>query len=198
MQTICAEMEQIGLYKIAYKGLKVGSYSFDFKVDNALFEAYETEEIKGGNCDVHVELNRTEAMLELNVSIQGEVICLCDRCLEDCPIAIDYNDNLLVKFSDETDYYDGEVMWISPAEDMVDLTQYIYESIVLSLPYSRVHQEGECNPEMLASFSEITEEELEELEAKAQEADVVGLDDTSLSILEALKRQAEAEEKAEQ
>ena len=191
-------MEQIGLYKIAYKGLKVGSYSFDFKVDNALFEAYETEEIKGGNCDVHVELNRTEAMLELNVSIQGEVICLCDRCLEDCPIAIDYNDNLLVKFSDETDYYDGEVMWISPAEDMVDLTQYIYESIVLSLPYSRVHQEGECNPEMLASFSEITEEELEELEAKAQEADVVGLDDTSLSILEALKRQAEAEEEAKQ
>ena len=191
-------MEQIGLYKIAYKGLKVGSYSFDFKVDNALFEAYETEEIKGGNCDVYVELNRTEAMLELNISIQGEVICLCDRCLEECPIAIDYNDNLLVKFSDETDYYDGEVMWISPAEDMVDLTQYIYESIVLSLPYSRVHQEGECNPEMLASFSEITEEELEELEAKAQEADVVGLDDTSLSILEALKRQAEAEEKAEQ
>ena len=198
MQTICAEMEQIGLYKIAYKGLKVGSYSFDFKVDNALFEAYETEEIKGGNCDVRVELNRTEAMLELNISIQGEVICLCDRCLEECPIAIDYNDNLLVKFSDETDYYDGEVMWISPAEDMVDLTQYIYESIVLSLPYSRVHQEGECNPEMLASFSEITEEELEELEAKAQEADVVGLDDTSLSILEDLKRQAEAEEKAEQ
>ena len=198
MQTICAEMEQIGLYKIAYKGLKVGSYTFDFKVDNALFEAYETEEIKGGNCDVHVELNRTEAMLELNISIQGEVICLCDRCLEDCPIAIDYNDNLLVKFSDETDYYDVEVMWISPAEDMVDLTQYIYESIVLSLPNSRVHQEGECNPEMLASFSEITEEELEELEAKAQEADVVGLDDTSLSILEALKRQAEAEEKAEQ
>lgn len=191
-------MEQIGLYKIAYKGLKVGSYSFDFKVDNALFEAYETEEIKGGNCDVYVELNRTEAMLELNISIQGEVICLCDRCLEECPIAIDYNDNLLVKFSDETDYYDGEVMWISPAEDMVDLTQYIYESIVLSLPYSRVHQEGECNPEMLASFSEITEEELEELEAKAQEADVVGLDDASLSILEALKRQAEAEEKAEQ
>ena len=75
-------MEQIGLYKIAYKGLKVGSYIFDFKVDNALFEAYETEEIKGGSCDVRVELSRTEAMLELNVSIQGEVTCQCDRCLE--------------------------------------------------------------------------------------------------------------------
>lgn len=188
-------MEQIGLYKIAYKGLKVGSYDFDFKVDNTLFEAFEAEEIKGGSCNVQVKLTRTEAMLELNIAINGEVICECDRCLEDCPIAIDYNDNLLVKFSDETDYYDGEVMWISPAEDIVDLTQYIYESIVLSLPYSRVHQDGECNPEMLASFSEITEEELQALEAKAQEADVVGLDDNSLSILQALKQQAEAEEK---
>jgi uncharacterized metal-binding protein YceD (DUF177 family) len=83
-------MEQIGLYKIAWKGLKNGSYSFDFKVDNALFEAYETEEIKGGACDVRVELNRSESMLEAHIEIEGEVICECDRCLEDCPIAIDY------------------------------------------------------------------------------------------------------------
>ena len=187
-------MEQIGLYTIAYKGLKNGSYDFDFKVDSALFEAYETEEIKGGDCVVRVQLNRSEAMLELNVSIEGEVICECGRCLEDCPIAIDYNGDLVVKFSEETDFYDGDVMWISPAEDMLDLTQYIYESIVLSLPYSRVHEDGECNPEMLASFTEISEEELEALEAKAEEADVVALDDRSRSILEALKAQMDKEE----
>ena len=191
MQTNCAEMEQIGLYTIAYKGLKNGSYDFDFKVDSALFEAYETEEIKGGNCDVRIALKRSESMLELNVAIEGTVICECDRCLEDCDIPVDYNGDLVVKFSDETDYYDGEVMWISPAEDMLDLTQYIYESIVLSLPYSRVHEEGECNPDMLASFTEITEEELEAMEAKAQEEDVVGLDDHNKSILEALKSSLE-------
>jgi uncharacterized metal-binding protein YceD (DUF177 family) len=187
-------MEQIGLYKIAYKGLKVGSYDFDFKVDSALFEAYETEEIKGGDCVVRVKLNRSESMLELNVDIEGEVICECDRCLEDCPIAIDYNGDLVVKFSEETDFYDGDVMWISPAEDMLDLTQYIYESIVLSLPYSRVHEDGQCNPEMLASFQEISEEELEALEAQAEEADVVALDDVNRSILESLKAQMEKEE----
>ena len=187
-------MEQIGLYKIAYKGLKVGSYDFDFKVDSALFEAFETEEIKGGDCVVRVKLNRSESMLELNVDIEGEVICECDRCLEDCPIAIDYNGDLVVKFSEETDFYDGDVMWISPAEDMLDLTQYIYESIVLSLPYSRVHEDGQCNPEMLASFQEISEEELEALEAQAEEADVVALDDVNRSILESLKAQMEKEE----
>lgn len=175
------------MYTIAYKGLKNGKHSFDFHVDSALFEAFETEEIKGGDCNVRVTLVRSESMLEFNIIIEGEVICECDRCLEDCPIAIDYEGDLVVKFSDESDYYDGDVMWISPADDVVDLTQYIYESIVLSLPYSRVHAEGECNPEMLASFTEISEEELEALEAKAEESDVVGLDDYNKSILEALK-----------
>ena len=155
-------MEQIGLYKIAYKGLKNGSYDFDFKVDSALFEAFETEEIKGGDCDVRVVLNRSESMLELEISIDGEVICECDRCLEDCPIAIDYEGDLVVKFSDESDYYDGEVMWISPADGEVSLAQYIYESIVLALPYSRVHEEGECNPDMLARFTTVVEDNDEE------------------------------------
>ncbi len=186
-------MEQIRLYTIAYKGLKNGEHSFDFQVDNKLFEAFETEEINGGDCNVRVNLMRSESMLELNIVIEGEVICECDRCLEDCPIAIDYEGDLLVKFSDESDYYDGDVMWISPADDVVDLSLYIYESIVLSLPYSRVHEEGECNPDMLASFTEITEEELEALEAQAEENDVVGLDDYNKSILEALKSNMENE-----
>ena len=182
------------LYSIPYKGLKNGVHEFDFQVDDALFEAYDRVEIKGGNCSAHVVMKRSETMLELAVTIEGEVICECDRCLEDCPIEVDYEGELLVKFSDEIDDYDGEVMWISPSESSLDLTQYIYESIVLSLPYRRVHEEGGCNPEMLASFSTISEEELEELEASAQEGDVMTLDDHNKSLLEALKAQMEQEQ----
>ena len=80
-------------------------------------------------------------------------------------------------------------MWISPSEDILDLTQYIYESIVLSLPYRRVHEEGGCNPEMLAAFTEISEEEFDEMEAEVEESDVVGLDDRNKESLKALKRQ---------
>ncbi len=186
-------MEQIALYTIAYKGLKNGEYDFDFQVDNKLFEAYEAEEILGGNCCVKVRLKRSESMLASNIEIRGEVICECDRCLEECSLPIDYSGELVVKFSDETDYYDGEVMWISPSEDMLNLTQYIYESIILSLPYSRVHADGECNPDMLVA--EISEEELEKLEAAAAENDVVSLDEHNRSILEALKQELEESER---
>jgi uncharacterized metal-binding protein YceD (DUF177 family) len=82
-------------------------------------------------------------------------------------------------------------MWISPSEDMLDLTQYIYESIVLSLPYRRIHEEGGCNPEMLAAFTELSEEEFERLEAEATEEEVVALDDHNRELLEQLKKQME-------
>lgn len=192
-------MEQITRYSIPYKGLKNGTYDFDFQVDDALFEAYDRVEIKAGKCCVRVVLKRTETMLELHVAIEGEVICECDRCLEDCPVEVNYEGDLVVKFSDEIDDYDGEVMWISPSEDKLDLTQYIYESIVLSLPYRRVHAEGECNPEMLASFTAISDDELAEIEARAEAAareedEVSGLDERNIELLEALKCKMQEEQ----
>lgn len=140
-------------YSIAYKGLKNGRHEFDFKVDGEFFAAEENSEIKGGDCDVHVTLDKSESMLEIGVAIKGYVITECDRCLEDCKVPIEYEGTLLVKFSDEIRDYDGEVMWISPADGEVSLAQYIYESIVLALPYRRVHPDGECNPDMLARFT---------------------------------------------
>ena len=146
-------METAKKYSIVFQGLKNGVHEFGFKVDKGLFEAEGNGEIKGGDCDVRVRMDKTETMLELTVGIRGEGVVECDRCLEDCPVPIDYEGVLAVKFSDEVRDYDGEIMWISRAEGEVDLTQYIYESIVLSLPYRRVHPDGGCNPDMLARFT---------------------------------------------
>lgn len=83
---------------------------------------------------------------------------------------IDFEGQLVVKFSDEVHEYDGEVMWMLPGEDRVELAQYIYESIVLSLPYQRVHPEGECNPEMLERFRIVSDREFASIEAAAEGA----------------------------
>ncbi|MEG1611638.1 MAG: DUF177 domain-containing protein [Alistipes sp.] len=153
-------------YSIAYKGLKNGLHPFDFQVDGELFRFYESPEIKDGACNVHVELNRSESMLEVDVVIDGSVVVACDRCLDDCDVPVHFDGRLVVKFSDEVDEYDGEVMWISPSASEVDLTQYIYESIVLSLPYQRVHPEGMCDPEMLAHFKIVSDAEFAAIEAQ--------------------------------
>ncbi len=186
-------MEFTKTYSIAYKGLKNGSHDFDFKVDRTLFEAYEASEIKDGACDVHVVLERSETQLVLDLTIEGYVVVACDRCLEDCRIPVDYEGRLLVKFSDEVREYDGEVLWLSPAETEVDLTQYVYESIVLALPYQRVHPDGECDPRMLERFRIVSDEEFARIERQAVQAEPP-IGQEGMSALAELKRRMEADD----
>ena len=213
-------MEVGKTYSIAYKGLKPGLHDFDFKVGRGLFEAFSAGDIKDGACDVHVRLDRAETQLVIDVRITGHVVVECDRCLEDCRIPVDYDGRLLVLtcgdfnvaheeidlknpgpnrgnagFSDEEREYDGDVLWLSPVEDEVDLMQYIYESIVLSLPYQRVHPEGECNPEMMRRFRIVSGEEFAGIEARAREQAEESIPAEGLSKLAALKAEMEAAER---
>lgn len=145
-------MEAKNKYSIDYVSLKSGLHTFDFEVDGELFRDMESNEIKDGDCKVHACLNCSDTKLDINIMISGTVVVECDRCLEDCTIPVDYSGNLLVRFSDLQHDYDGDTMWIAKG-DKLSLQQYIYESIVISLPYRRVHADGECNEEMMARFT---------------------------------------------
>jgi uncharacterized metal-binding protein YceD (DUF177 family) len=158
-------------YTIAYKGLGPGSHHFDFEVTGDFFQRHEGSGIKDGSAKVEVELEKKGLMLSVRTHITGFVTVACDRCLEDCELPVDFHGKLIVKFSEEEIPFDGEVMWVNPADSLLDLEQYIYESIVLALPFRRVHPEDVhgtplCNPEMLAKFRIVSEEEFEELIAE--------------------------------
>lgn len=148
-------------YAIDCRSLADGHHAFDFKVDDSLFEAMQSNEIKGGECKVHVEALKSESMLALDISISGKAVVECDRCLEDCDVPIRFDGQLTVRFSDTLQEYDGEQMWVAYGES-VSLAQYIYESIVISLPYRRVHADGGCNPDMLARFTPASDNDTEE------------------------------------
>ncbi len=102
-------------------------------------------------------------MIELRVKIDAEVRLTCDRCLDEFECPVHFEGQPVVKISDtipegeqysgdahrEVNNSDGDILWISPAEATLDLGQYIYESIMLSLPFQRVHPElKDCNQEM--------------------------------------------------
>lgn len=172
-----------------------GEHTFDFEAGNDLLRLFENTEIKGGHCDVKVNLLRAARQLRLEISIRGSVVVECDRCLGDCSVPIDYEGELLVKFSDEVREYDGDTLWLSPSEDFVDLTQYIYESIVLSLPYQRVHPDGECDPDMLGRFRIVSEQEFETIENETQQREREARPGQWTEQLSAIKQQMEQEEK---
>jgi len=193
LRTKCAQMEIAQRYSIAYKGLKSGPHDFDFAVDAELFQAFESAEISNGNCHVSVHLERAEQRMTLEVQITGDVTVACDRCLEDCSMPIDYTGCLTVEITDTPGEYDGEVMWILPAEDTLDLSQYIYESIVLSLPYQRVHPDGGCDPEMLKRFRIVSEEEFAAVEAESQERSSETISEDQQKLLASLRDKLVAE-----
>lgn len=154
-------MEAQKRYIIDYASLPSGLHTFDFEVDGELFRDMESNEIKDGNGKVHICLNSSDTKLDVNVVISGNVVVECDRCLEDCSLPIEFSGLLTVRFSDLQHDYDGDTMWIAKG-DQLSLKQYIYESIVISLPYRRVHEEGECNPEMMARFTIAEEQDIED------------------------------------
>ena len=81
-------------YSIDYHAMANGHHSLDVKVDGELFREMESNEVKDAACDVHVELDKMESGLNLQVSISGKAVVECDRCLEDCDIPINFTGDL--------------------------------------------------------------------------------------------------------
>lgn len=154
------EVDYLSKYRIDFQGLSEGEHEFIFNVDNAFFLSIEYSDIKEGLLKTTVVLTKKTQLLELNFKIQGFVNVICDRCLDEFKMPIDFEGQLFVKFS-ETEHEDtDEVMYLMPEDYELDLAHYIYESIRLSLPLKCVHPDDEkgnstCNPEMLNKIEKL-------------------------------------------
>lgn len=150
-------------YTINYQGLSIGNHEFEFDITDALFKNIEESEIVSGLCKVHIILEKGNNLLQLTVNIKGNVELTCDRCLDTYIQNIDSNEKLTVKFSRDISVSEidtskeNDILWINPDEGELDLTQYMYENICLSLPLQHVHPtdaEGNsmCDKDMLSRF----------------------------------------------
>lgn len=132
-------------YVIDCKGLLPGvDRAVEWKVGDGFWHGRENCEVTGS--DVRVRARRVigtaiSGSVELEVEINGVATMPCDRCLDDCELPVSFSEKVRMECEG------GEV----------DMAQYIYESIILGLPFSKVHARREdCNPEMLKKI--ITEE----------------------------------------
>ena len=148
-------------FVILFRGLSPGKHDFTFDVDNNFFNDFEGSEINKGKVLVNIRLNKTANLLELDFNLKGKVIVTCDRCLDEFEMAVKYLTKLFVKFGDiAEEEEDDEIIILSHADGELDIKQYIYEYIHLSLPYKRVHPDKQgqstCNKEMLKKLDEYT------------------------------------------
>jgi len=147
-----------GLYSIPLRGLKEGSHLYDFKIDSNFFAAFEKSEIHEAVLEAAVTLVRRSSHMEVKIVISGTVSLTCDRCLDLYTQEIITDDSILVKFGDQWEEVDDEVIIIPHGESEFILDQLFYEFAHLGLALRKTHPDDEngkstCNPEMLEKLS---------------------------------------------
>lgn len=156
---IIAEMKQTKEYTIPFVGLKLGKHKFEYQISNAFFEIFDYNEFQNSDIKVNVVLDKQSNLLEINFKHQGTINVPCDMTGEDFDLPIKGKLKLIVRFG-ETFNNDNEELLILPfGEFEIDIAQYIYEMIVLSIPQRRVHpgvKDGSLNTEALTKLKELT------------------------------------------
>ncbi len=149
-------------FNIPFSGLKQGKHEFDYKIENKFFESFGYDEFNDAKIDLHVVLNKMSTILELEMQAEGSVNVDCDTSGEPYDQKINGNLELVVKFGDEFNDENDEILIIPHSEHQLNIAQYVYEMLVLTVPQKRVHPgvlDGTLKSETLKKLEELSPKE---------------------------------------
>ncbi len=152
-------------YLIPFIGLKLGKHHFEYQISNAFFEIFDYNEYQNSNIKVNVVLEKKSTLLELSFKHKGAVNVPCDLTSEDFDMPIKGKMKLIVRFGEEFNNDNEELLILPHGEFEIDIAQYIYEMIVLSVPLRRVHpgiKDGSLQTEALTKLNELAVKEIKE------------------------------------
>jgi uncharacterized metal-binding protein YceD (DUF177 family) len=168
---IVVEMNKKKEYLIPFIGLKLGKHQFEYQIDKAFFEIFDYHEFNNLDVKVNVVLEKNSTMLELAFKHKGTVNVPCDMTSEDFDLPIKGKMKLIVRFGDAFNNDNEELLILPHGEFQIDISQYIYEMIVLSVPLKRIHpgiKDGSLKTEALTKLKELTIKELKKEHTKEQ------------------------------
>jgi uncharacterized metal-binding protein YceD (DUF177 family) len=152
-------MTQADKYTIQFANLSTGKQEFTFKVKDSFFEQFENSEIRKGSFTVQIELQKQTTMLLLGFKIKGKAVVECDRCGDEFPLSVTGEQHLIVKVGGEDMDDNDEIVSVPSSSNEMDVSQFIYEYIILSLPLRRTHPgkkgKNACNPEVIKKLEAI-------------------------------------------
>ncbi|MFT3908493.1 MAG: DUF177 domain-containing protein [Ferruginibacter sp.] len=155
-------------FEIAFVGLKPGIHQFNYDIDSKFFIEKGAADFSNTTANVKLSLEKNTGFMLLKFEVGGKAEVTCDRCGN--PLKMDLWDEfkMLVKLVDEPEVMnqqeeDADVFYISRTESHINVSDWIYEFVMLSVPMQRMCSKEEmggpqCNIEVL--------EKLKEMEAK--------------------------------
>jgi uncharacterized metal-binding protein YceD (DUF177 family) len=158
------EMRKLKEFTIPFVGLKLGKHQFEYNLDNKFFEHFEYDEFNSADLKVDLLLEKKTTMMELTFNASGTVNINCDLTNEPYDQPIESTLFLVVKFGEEYNDDNEDLLILPHGEFEVNVQQYIYELIVLAVPSKRVHPgviDGSLQSDVLEKLEELSPKEKE-------------------------------------
>ncbi|MGC1473996.1 MAG: DUF177 domain-containing protein [Psychroserpens sp.] len=161
-------------FTIPFVGLKLGKHHFDYQIDKAFFELFEYDDFNDVNVEAKLVFDKKSTFLELYFDISGIVNVDCDLTNEPYDQGVEGDFKLVVKFGDEYNDEFEDILIVSHGEYEINVAQYIYELIILSVPAKRVHpgvEDGTLDSDMLKKLEELSPKGSTEKDETSEETD---------------------------
>lgn len=126
-------------FLISFVGLKLGKHRFEYQINKLFFESFDYHQFEDIAAKVKLTLDKKENLLELSFKYKGNVNIPCDLTGVYFDLPIKGKLKLIVQFGEEYNDDNEEILIIPHGEFQINVAQYIYETIVLSVPLKRVH-----------------------------------------------------------
>ena len=129
-------------YEIAFVGLKSGVHDYSYSVDDRFFEEYNEQDFKNALANVKLLLEKNNGFMILRFQVGGKAEVTCDRCCNNLPLQLFDEFTVTVKLTEDPEVMneqeeDPDVHYISRNESHIDVKDWIYEFVNLSIPMQK-------------------------------------------------------------
>ena len=126
-------------YSIDIFKLSNSSHQYKFEFDDSFFDLFEESLVHKGDGKVDLILLKSDSYIQLEFEIEGKIELVCDRCLEPFWFELTLKNKLLLKFGVKWEEISDEILMIPRDEQTINVAQYIYEFIGVSIPMKKLH-----------------------------------------------------------
>ena len=167
-------MKDLKEFTIPFRGLKLGKHQFEFELNNAFFEHFEYDEFNNASIKLNVQLEKMSTLMEFTLNFNGYVNVACDLTNEPYNQEISGTYQFVVKFGEEENDDNEDLLILPHGSYEVNIQQYIYETVVLAVPLRRIHPgvaDGSLKSDILEKLEELSPEASKKQEEEEENTD---------------------------
>lgn len=152
-------------YDIDISKLNLGQHEFHFQIEDEFFELFDYSLIDHGSLETVILLDKKTTFISLAFHISGKVELICDRSLEKFDFDLSFENAIVFKYGDEDKIVSDEVEIITSNTQKINVANYLYEFISVSIPMKKLHprfvDESEENQIIFSSKDEESNTEID-------------------------------------